>query len=211
MNSHTESLRPHRTALTVASIGALCAVAFITVMVLLQGPLNHDQADASTRATQSTHATSNSRADGAIAEGELVTLDDTDHAAVSGLDPALLQAVQAAAVDAREQGIEFTVSSGWRSPEYQRYLLEEAVSEYGSAEEAAKWVATPETSSHVFGEAIDLGPTDAMYWVQRYGAAYGLCQTYANEVWHYELHPEAPTEGCPAPYTDPTEDPRLQG
>jgi hypothetical protein len=71
-------------------------------------------------------------------------------------------------------------------------------------------VATPATSAHVSGDAIDIG-SDAAGWLSRHGAAYGLCPTYANEPWHYELRPGAAASGCPAPYADPTEDPRMRG
>ena len=40
--------------------------------------------------------------------------------------------------------------------------------------------------------------------------AYGLCQIYDNESWHYELRPEAIDRGCPPMYADPTHDPRMQ-
>ncbi|MQA95400.1 MAG: peptidase M15 [Streptosporangiales bacterium] len=43
-----------------------------------------------------------------------------------------------------------------------------------------------------------------------HGATYGLCQTYGNEPWHYELRPEAMVHGCPPMYADPTQDPRMQ-
>jgi len=59
-------------------------------------------------------------------------------------------------------------------------------------------------------DAIDIGPFDATYWLSLHGAAYGLCQIYANETWHFELRPEVVTEGCPEPYLDPTYDPRLR-
>jgi hypothetical protein len=39
--------------------------------------------------------------------------------------------------------------------------------------------------------------------------AYGLCQSYGNEPWHYELRPDAVDDGCPPIYADPTEDPRM--
>lgn len=154
---------------------------------------------------------SQAREDGAIDIGEEVSVFDDNHPAVTNLNPELLAAVRAAANDARDYaGYKTTVGGGWRSPAYQRLLLKNAVRDYGSAEEAARWVATPETSSHVFGDAVDLGPTDVMYWVQQHGSQYGLCQTYGNEIWHYELVPAAVTEGCPIPYADPSEDPRLQ-
>jgi zinc D-Ala-D-Ala carboxypeptidase len=97
----------------------------------------------------------------------------------------------AVATDAANDGVQFYVNSGWRSPEYQNQLLREAVSEYGSEEEAARWVATPDRSAHVSGNAVDIGQFDAMAWVSEHGAEYGLCQIYGNEPWHYELRPEA--------------------
>ena len=77
-------------------------------------------------------------------------------------------------------------------------------------EEAARWVATPETSAHVSGDAVDIGPLDATAWLSEHGAGYGLCQIYGNEPWHYELRPDAVDDGCPAMYADPTQDPRMQ-
>jgi hypothetical protein len=127
-----------------------------------------------------------------------------------GLDPALLGALRQAAVDAADDGVKFVVDSGWRSPEYQAQLLREAVLKYGSEAEAARWVATPNTSAHVSGDAVDLGPADATPWLSAHGAAYGLCQIYGNEPWHYELRPEAVDHGCPPMYADPTHDPRMQ-
>jgi hypothetical protein len=71
-------------------------------------------------------------------------------------------------------------------------------------------VATPKTSAHVSGDAIDIGPTDAASWLAQHGAGYGLCRVYANEAWHYELRPDAATQGCPPLYADATQDPRMQ-
>jgi zinc D-Ala-D-Ala carboxypeptidase len=130
--------------------------------------------------------------------------------ATANLDPDLLGALRQAATDAAEGGVEFSVNSGRRSPEYQDQLLREAVSEYGSEEEAARWVATAETSPHVSGDAVDIGPSDATAWLSEHGAEYGLCQIYGNEPWHYELRPEAIDNGCPPMYADPTHDPRMQ-
>jgi hypothetical protein len=148
-------------------------------------------------------------ADGAVGQG--VTVFDDEVPAVVNLDPALLRALRAAAKDAASDGVVFYVNSGWRSPAYQEHLLRQAVAKYGSAEEAARWVATPQTSPHVSGHAIDIGRSDATAWLSKYGAAYGLCQIYDNEPWHYELRPEAIEHGCPPRYADPTHDPRMQG
>ena len=71
-------------------------------------------------------------------------------------------------------------------------------------------MATPNTSAHVSGDAIDIGLSDAAAWLSANGAAYGLCQIYGNEPWHFELRHEAIDQGCPAMYADPTQDPRMQ-
>ena len=140
-----------------------------------------------------------------------VTVFDDDVPAVARLDRDLLDALRHAAADARREGITLFVNSGWRSPEDQERLLREAIAEYGSQEAAARWVATPATSPHVSGDAVDLGPLDATAWLSEHGAAFGLCQVYENEPWHYELRPEAAGSGCPPRYADPTQDPRMRG
>jgi D-alanyl-D-alanine carboxypeptidase len=147
-------------------------------------------------------------ADGAVPDG--TTVFDDEVQGVANLDPALLGALRRAATDAAGDGVGLYVDSGWRSPEYQERLLREAVSKYGSEKEAARWVATPDTSAHVSGDAVDIGPSGATAWLSRHGAEYGLCRIYGNESWHYELRPEAIDHGCPAMYADPTHDPRMQ-
>jgi hypothetical protein len=62
----------------------------------------------------------------------------------------------------------------------------------------------------VSGNAVDIGPSGAAAWLSEHGAAYGLCQIYGNEPWHYELRRDASEHGCPAVYADPTHDPRMQ-
>jgi hypothetical protein len=149
-----------------------------------------------------------SAVDGAVSDG--LTVFDDGVPAVGNLDPDLLDALRNAAFTAADAGVEFVVNSGWRSPRYQEQLRREAVTEYGSEQEAARWVASPTTSAHVFGHAVDIGPPSAATWLSGNGADYGLCQIYANEPWHYELRPDANTEGCPPMYADPTQDPRTQ-
>ena len=146
--------------------------------------------------------------DGAVPDG--TTVFDDEIPGVANLDPYLLGALRQAATDAADDGVEFFVDSGWRAPKYQDQLLREAISEYGSEEEAARWVATAETSPHVSGDAVDIGHSDATAWLSEHGAKYGLCQIYSNEPWHYELRPEASDHACPPMYADPTHDPRMQ-
>ena len=141
-------------------------------------------------------------AHGHVADGEELSAF-ADVPAITGLDSALRTAVQDASRDAAADGLDFHVSSGWRSAAYQQALFDAAVEEYGSPDAAREWVLRPDESSHVTGDAVDVGPTDAMYWLSRYGSDHGLCQTYGNEMWHYELAVERGGQ-CPAPAADPT-------
>jgi zinc D-Ala-D-Ala carboxypeptidase len=160
------------------------------------------------RGLRSEHGGALGEADGAVPDG--TTVFDDEIPGVANLDPVLLGALRQAATDAADDGVEFFVDSGWRSPEYQEQLLHDAVLRYGSEKEAARWVATPNTSAHVSGDAVDIEPFDATAWLSEHGAKYGLCQIYSNEPWHYELRPEAIDHGCPPIYADPTHDPRMQ-
>ena len=126
---------------------------------------------------------------------------DINRSAVGNLDPDLLDALQAAARDAQDDGVRMVVNSGWRSRAHQERLFTEAVSKYGSEDEARRWVSTPDTSAHVTGDAVDIGPTDAADWLSQHGSDYGLCQVFANEIWHYELA-TTPGGGCPDMFPD---------
>jgi hypothetical protein len=193
-----------RTRLTIRA-------AFVVANVALIGVFIHQSLTSSfsTAASPSgTRHTALGEADGVVTQG--VTVFDDDIPAVANLDPDLLGALRKAATDAEDDGVKFFVNSGWRSPAYQEQLLREAVSKYGSEKEAARWVATPDTSPHVSGNAVDIGRSDATAWLSRHGAKYGLCQIYKNEPWHYELRPAAIDHGCPPMYADPTHDPRMQ-
>src|SRR5206468_4729615 len=116
-----------------------------------------------------------------IPDGVKVTVFDDDIPAVANLDPDLLGTLREAATDAADDGVEFYVNSGWRSPAYQDQLLREAISTYGSEEEAARWVATADTSPHVSGDAVDIGPSDATASLSEHGAKYGQFHIYGNE------------------------------
>jgi LAS superfamily LD-carboxypeptidase LdcB len=62
-------------------------------------------------------------------------------------------------------------------------------------------VLPPETSAHVQGLAIDVGATQGAYWLAEHGLEFGLCQTYANEVWHFEKLPDG-ADTCPEQHPD---------
>lgn len=108
-----------------------------------------------------------------------------------GLRAALISAQRAMQAD----GLQLWITSGWRTTAYQQRLYDEAVAQRGLAY-ASTHVAAPDKTEHTKGNAVDIGPTDADDWLIRNGAQYGLCQTYANEIWHFEL--TAVAGRCPA-------------
>jgi hypothetical protein len=212
----TAPARPARSTLLLIAAVAVAAVAGALGLRSWTAPTPSAAPAAPTTSSAATRRHPPPRAEGrpgalGAADGVVagrVTVFDDEVPAVAHLDPDLLDALRRAATDAARDRVEFSVSSGWRSPEYQEHLLREAVAKYGSEKAAARWVSTPQNSRHVSGEAIDIG-TRAAAWLSRRGAGYGLCQVYRNEPWHYELRPDAAADGCPPPYADPTEDPRM--
>jgi hypothetical protein len=124
---------------------------------------------------------------GFLPDGVQLTAFDVADPIVGRLDPALLAAVQDATRAAAADGIEMRINSGWRSRGFQERLFDDGVRTYGSVEAARQFVATPENSAHVTGRAVDVGPPEAQAWMSRNGPRFGLCQVFANELWHYEL------------------------
>ena len=133
---------------------------------------------------------------GYVSVGDSVSPFDDHLPVIAKLNPELRAAVQSAATAAQADGFVFVVTSGWRSAAYQQSLLDDATASYGTLEEARKWVNTPELSTHVTGDAVDIGYTDADSWLSQHGADYGLCQTFSNEMWHFELATN-PDGTCP--------------
>ncbi|MDL5351283.1 M15 family metallopeptidase [Microbacterium sp. zg-YB36] len=140
-------------------------------------------------------------ADGRLADGISVTLDATHLPAISGLDPELREAMLRAETDAAADGITFEITSGWRSAELQQWMLDERIELWADEELARQFVATPENSHHVTGDAVDIASLDAQLWLIDNGSRYGLCQTYSNERWHFELATE-PGGVCPTMLPD---------
>jgi zinc D-Ala-D-Ala carboxypeptidase len=135
--------------------------------------------------------------DGSLPNGGQLTPFDVQYSAIARLDPALLKAIQAAATAAAADGVTMTITSGWRSPEFQQRLLDNAVQTYGSLAAARQYVQTPAMSKHVTGEAVDVGGAGADEWLIANGSRFGLCRIYANELWHFELATDA-AGSCPA-------------
>ncbi len=120
--------------------------------------------------------------------------------APTGMDPELERRVAAATAAAAAEGVELSVTSGWRSAEEQQRLVDEAVERHG-VPEAYRWVLPPGDSAHVQGLAVDLGPLEGWLWLGERAEAFGLCRTYVNEPWHFEPLPDGATT-CPAPHPD---------
>lgn len=135
--------------------------------------------------------------DGSLPDGNALSPFDVQNPAIGRLEPALLSAIQSAATAAAADGITMTITSGWRSVEFQQRLLDNAVRTYGSYDAARQYVQTPAMSKHVIGEAVDVGGVGADQWLIANGSRFGLCRIYANELWHFELATDA-AGNCPA-------------
>ncbi|HET7665766.1 MAG TPA: M15 family metallopeptidase [Mycobacterium sp.] len=133
---------------------------------------------------------------GWLPDGQTLDPFDVSNPTVGQLDPALLSAVQDAARAAAADGIDLRITSGWRSTGFQERLFDDAVRTYGSADIARQYVASPDVSKHVVGQAVDVAPVEADHWLISNGTGFGLCQIYANEVWHFELAVD-PEGNCP--------------
>lgn len=175
--------RPRRTALLVGVPVILLTVGLAAVALGASGrsgaPAGADGADG--------------------ADGDGISSGPLGGAAVpaaTGLDTELERRFAGAVEAASADGIEMTLTSGWRSAEDQAALVELTLAKHGSAEEAHRWVLPPERSAHVAGLAIDVGPTDGALWLEQHGAEHGLCRVYANELWHFEPAVE-PGGTCP--------------
>lgn len=119
---------------------------------------------------------------------------------LDGVDADLAARFEAARAAAAAEDVELRITSGRRTAEEQQRLVDEAVAKHG-VPEAYRWVLPPETSAHVQGLAIDVGATQGAYWLAEHGLEFGLCQTYANEVWHFEKLPDG-ADTCPEQHPD---------
>lgn len=105
-------------------------------------------------------------------------------------------------------GLKASVHSGYRSPELQAVLWEQALIKYGSAAAARKHVAPPGASQHGFGNAADLTyQSDAVrQWFHQNAERYGLVFPLGHEPWHIELagaRGKGGTAHSSHPYTAP--------
>lgn len=180
--------------MTRATRSVRAGIGAFTIAALLAGCTAAPQRAGSIPASTTTAGLTD--ADGYIPDGDALPLD-SGKPAVTGLDPTLLSALRSADRAAEdERGIALTISDGWRSERYQSVLFERAVQKYGSEEEAERWVKRGADSAHVSGHAVDIATADAMDFLNRFGARWGICQVYANELWHFELR-TLPGGTCP--------------
>lgn len=210
---HNTRRSGHVTLITVMLFGIACACALFAASSLLHRPRVQGAPDfvgaissgetAPARHTVDRHTTTASEPAYGAAAGEIPSdarIDATfDLPAVQRLDPDLRAALLKAQNAMRTGGIQLWITSGWRTSAYQQRLYDDAVAQHGVTY-AKTHVATPEKSDHLKGGAVDIAPTAADDWLIRNGAQYGLCQTYANEIWHFEL--TAHNGQCPAQKED---------
>jgi hypothetical protein len=124
---------------------------------------------------------------GYLPDGRTLSPFDVANPVIGWLDPPLLTAIQSAAREAAAEGVDVKITSGWRTKGFQQRLFDDAVRTYGNTATAQQYVASPDVSRHVAGKAVDVGPPEADNWLIRNGSRFGLCQIYANEIWHFEF------------------------
>jgi D-alanyl-D-alanine dipeptidase len=129
-----------------------------------------------------------------------LTESATADGVVDEIHPLLLARFTVAQSFARADGVNLSITSGFRTLERQKMLFDREVEIRGSEREASKWVLPPQFSHHPQGLAIDVnypGDQPGAYWLERNGSRFGLCRVYANEWWHFE-GVIAPGQRCPA-------------
>jgi len=123
------------------------------------------------------------------------------------LDPELKNRFLVARKFAEQDGIYLKIISGFRTIERQNFLFNQALKEYGSYQEATRWVAPPDISHHPKGIAIDVNYPDqpeSARWLEENGWKFGLCRVFKNEWWHFEPR-TAPGKKCPPMLKDATD------
>ena len=136
---------------------------------------------------------------------DLIHLGKNDLYAINknnlSLRPEAFEALKVLAAAAKKDGVTLTVSSTYRSYEYQKNLFDYWVSVDG-LEEAERESARPGTSQHQLGMALDFAPVDDAFdqtpggkWVYANAAKYGWSLSFPKgyedvtgyrwECWHF--------------------------
>ena len=133
------------------------------------------------------------------------------------VDIRIVELLNAMLQEARKQGLNPIICSGYRTHEYQKYLFNRKINQYrnqGYSYEkshtlAARWIAIPGTSEHETGLAVDIvsrdyqildekqEQTDVQKWLMENSYKYGFTLRYAldkenitminYEPWHYRF------------------------
>lgn len=101
--------------------------------------------------------------------------------------------------DAKNEGINWDITSAYRSAEHQSRLFDNALKKYGTVEKARKWVAPPGKSNHGLGITVDISQmygkstnesrkVPAYTWLSINAVNYGFVQRMDWEPWHWEYH-----------------------
>ena len=114
----------------------------------------------------------------------------------AGLSPILQRQVDAL-VEASHGKV--YIKSAYRSPAEQTALYNTAAQRYGE-NNANQWVADPQASNHVSGNAVDLGGDLTV--ASQLAPQFGLVAPMGWEPWHFEFPSQAQTSH-PAAYTVP--------
>lgn len=101
---------------------------------------------------------------------------------------------------AREDGIELRVESGYRSERYQRLIFKRMMAEGKTFADIVRYVAPPGYSQHMLGMAVDFHPstwefadTPAYAWLKENAQEFGFEEAYSQdnalhipwEAWHW--------------------------
>jgi len=99
--------------------------------------------------------------------------------------PEARDALVAMAAQAKQDGIELRIDSGYRSASYQRKVYQRMMAKGKTFLEAARYVAPPGYSEHMLGLAVDFVPSDwrfaktpAYHWLHQHAADFGFRETY---------------------------------
>jgi protein involved in polysaccharide export with SLBB domain len=114
------------------------------------------------------------------------------------LMPAAAKALEEMIRDARAAGIKLVPASGFRAHARQQTIFDQAVDNYGSEEQAARWAAPPGYSEHHTGFALDFGDmsiggreTRAYQWLTTNAGSFGFELSFPGggavsfEPWHW--------------------------
>lgn len=122
----------------------------------------------------------------------------TDIPGMEGLAGGFSSSLAGFITAANAAGFNISIGSGYRSPERQQQLWDQALKKYGDPEIADNWVARPGRSNHNHGTAADLsyGSDAARDWAHANAARFGLKFPMNHEPWHIE-----PIDGDSAGHT----------